>query len=148
MTDLDDPSPVWDHYIPLHYSRDNRDINFVAACGSCNTIKGAKVFWSADEARDYIEGRRNTRRRRDDRRARLRLAFDRQPDTISAAGPLVIGRNAAANVVRQALPAELDEPSRPRRRAARGMGIYSHVHRPPTMTDEELAIRPEDRIYR
>ena len=44
----------FDHFVPYAYSQDNRDVNFVCACGTCNGIKSDKVFKTVEEARDYV----------------------------------------------------------------------------------------------
>lgn len=48
---------TWDHLVPYTYTANNRDENFVAACQVCNAIKGAKLFYSIDEAIDYVRKR-------------------------------------------------------------------------------------------
>jgi 5-methylcytosine-specific restriction endonuclease McrA len=45
----------WDHFIPYSYGHDNPDDNWVLACRACNAIKGAKMFESITEAREYIQ---------------------------------------------------------------------------------------------
>ena len=48
----------YDHFVPFKYSQDNRDVNFVLACGTCNGIKSDLVFKTVEEARDYVTYRR------------------------------------------------------------------------------------------
>lgn len=50
--------PVWDHLSPYSYSFDNSNDNFVAACATCNAIKGARIFDSFLEAAQYVRKRR------------------------------------------------------------------------------------------
>ena len=47
----------WDHVLPFAYGRDNRDINFVAACQVCNGFKSDLMFADLDAARIYVAGR-------------------------------------------------------------------------------------------
>jgi 5-methylcytosine-specific restriction endonuclease McrA len=49
----------WDHLVPFAYNRDNRPANFVAACHICNRIKSSLLFQTMDEARAYIQARRD-----------------------------------------------------------------------------------------
>lgn len=47
-----------DHVIPYKLTQDNRDINFVCACGTCNGIKLDLVFQTIQEAKDFINYKR------------------------------------------------------------------------------------------
>jgi hypothetical protein len=47
-----------DHFVPYCYSKDNRDTNFVLACGTCNSIKSSLMFNTLEEARTYVQYRR------------------------------------------------------------------------------------------
>jgi hypothetical protein len=49
----------WDHYLPFAYCGANKDDNFVAACQICNGIKSDKIFETVEEAKNYVEHRRN-----------------------------------------------------------------------------------------
>ena len=53
-------SVCWDHFAPYSYSRDNQDLNFVAACQVCNGIKSNRIFETIEQARVYLStcGRR------------------------------------------------------------------------------------------
>lgn len=44
----------WDHQIPLTYSQSNANVEFVASCQFCNLWKGATVFETVEQARDYL----------------------------------------------------------------------------------------------
>lgn len=44
----------YDHFIPFCYSGDNNVLNIVAACRTCNQIKGPRLFNSIEEARVFI----------------------------------------------------------------------------------------------
>lgn len=46
---------TWDHFIPYTYSLNNRLANFVAACQICNSLKGALMFQTLDEARVHVK---------------------------------------------------------------------------------------------
>ena len=48
----------YDHFVPYAYSQDNRDVNFVLACGTCNLIKSDLIFTTLEEAKLYVEHRR------------------------------------------------------------------------------------------
>lgn len=50
---------AWDHQVPYAFSQNNDVDNFVAACTACNSIKGSKLFVSVEEARTYINQRRD-----------------------------------------------------------------------------------------
>jgi hypothetical protein len=45
---------AWDHFVPLSFSGNNRDENFVAACGPCNNLKTNRVFETVVEARAFV----------------------------------------------------------------------------------------------
>ena len=45
----------FDHFVPYKYSQDNRDVNFVLACGTCNGIKSDLVFKTVEEAKAHVE---------------------------------------------------------------------------------------------
>jgi len=49
---------VWDHLVPYSLTQNNYAHNIVAACSLCNNIKGALVFQTIEEARDYVMRRR------------------------------------------------------------------------------------------
>lgn len=48
----------WDHLVPYSYGYNNLDNNFVAACHICNGIKGSRMFDTTEEAREYINEKR------------------------------------------------------------------------------------------
>lgn len=43
----------WDHVLPFAYLQANPGHNWAATCMVCNQIKGADVFKTMDEIRDY-----------------------------------------------------------------------------------------------
>jgi len=47
-----------DHFIPVHHAHDMGEHNLVPACRRCNLIKGARVFSSLEQAREYIKEKR------------------------------------------------------------------------------------------
>lgn len=47
-----------DHYVPFAYSQNNKDENFVLACGICNGIKSSKLFKTLEDAKEYVTKRR------------------------------------------------------------------------------------------
>lgn len=51
----------WDHMVPYVYSRNNNNANFVAACHVCNGIKAARMFDDVEEARIYINEKRQAK---------------------------------------------------------------------------------------
>jgi len=48
----------WDHVVPYSYSQNNHDTNFVASCHVCNLIKSDMVFQTLEEARSYVQIKR------------------------------------------------------------------------------------------
>lgn len=52
---------VWDHQIPYVLLQNNQPGNIVAACRVCNGIKGAMVFQTIEEARLYVQARREAK---------------------------------------------------------------------------------------
>lgn len=51
-----------DHIIPVAYRVNNKKENIMAACKSCNRLKGSKVFETLQDARDYIIAKRGGRK--------------------------------------------------------------------------------------
>jgi len=47
-----------DHYVPFAYAQNNKDDNFVLACGICNGIKSSKMFETLEDAKAYVRNRR------------------------------------------------------------------------------------------
>jgi 5-methylcytosine-specific restriction endonuclease McrA len=47
----------FDHFVCWDFSRNSDIGNMVAACSICNSIKGAKIFANADDARAFIKHR-------------------------------------------------------------------------------------------
>lgn len=45
----------WDHVLPYAYVQANPEHNWAAACMICNRIKGAEIYTSMDEVREYIK---------------------------------------------------------------------------------------------
>lgn len=52
----------FDHFIPYVYSQNNSKSNIIASCHICNLIKSSKCFPSIDEARVYIQSRREAKK--------------------------------------------------------------------------------------
>ena len=71
------PRIEFDHLICWSYSKDSEVGNFVAACSTCNRIKGDKLFDNSDQARIFVRDRR------------LRKGFDVFPITFNL--PTVFG---------------------------------------------------------
>lgn len=44
----------WDHMVPWIWSANNSVDNYVAACNFCNGYKGAIMFDTAEQAREYL----------------------------------------------------------------------------------------------
>jgi 5-methylcytosine-specific restriction endonuclease McrA len=47
-----------DHIKPKHHGGNNNDENLAVACRACNTYKGRANFNSKEEARDYVQEKR------------------------------------------------------------------------------------------
>ena len=51
----------WDHKVPYAYTGCNEAKNMAAACNICNCLKGSRVFESVEEARAYLEKKREAK---------------------------------------------------------------------------------------
>jgi len=49
---------TWDHLIPYSYIQSNPEHNFVACCQICNSLKWSMVFSTLEEAREYVQQKR------------------------------------------------------------------------------------------
>lgn len=49
--------PYYDHFVPYSYSGRNPADNWVAACITCNSIKGSKMFNTKEDVVEYIRQR-------------------------------------------------------------------------------------------
>lgn len=48
---------AWDHTVPFCY--DGNNLEFVASCGECNRHKGARMFFTLEETRKYLQKKLN-----------------------------------------------------------------------------------------
>jgi hypothetical protein len=58
----EEPATCIDHCIPYSWDQNNSIDNLVPSCVTCNALAGSKMFESVEHKRQYIMGRRHTRR--------------------------------------------------------------------------------------
>jgi 5-methylcytosine-specific restriction endonuclease McrA len=49
--------PICDHFVPYSFSQNNNIENFVISCERCNQIKHNKIFYSVEDAKNYINNK-------------------------------------------------------------------------------------------